>query len=162
MKTIHIHVNSVADAWKAADAIIPTDYMKDDQSTARAGYDVYRSTAAGHEYTYICDLETRLEINLDDGSTVNIWIDGSTEKAPEPAPINAERVTLDVSRLDCCRVIQAVHGVIWDMRDEMRDDATTDGRRAVLRESIKMWERIGNDLSGQLDRHDAKNGVGRL
>lgn len=157
MKTTHYHVTSVTAAWQKANEIMPGDYMQDARRTERAGYPVYMGTIPGR-YDYICDLETRLEVNLDDGSTVNIWID----ETPEPTPINAERVMLDVSRQDVCKLLIACTGIEWDMRDEMRDDATTEGRRAVLRESIKMWHGLHDMLKNQLDRHDAKNGVSRL
>lgn len=84
--TQHIHVETVAQAWEQADRLFPTDYMKDDGSSERAGYDVYRSTAKDcREYVYdtICDLGRRLEVNLCTltakgnwkSKTINIWID---------------------------------------------------------------------------------------
>ena len=66
-------VNSRKEAWKKADAIFTTDYMKDDIRSERAGYDVYYSTADGVN-AWISDLNDRLEINLDSGETINIWI----------------------------------------------------------------------------------------
>lgn len=51
-------------AWDEAARIFPTDYAHDAQSSERAGYPVYRSTAADHEYFYICDLEDELELNM--------------------------------------------------------------------------------------------------
>lgn len=65
---------SIKQAWQIADEIFPTDYMKDDAKSARAGYDIYTSTAAGVN-AWISDLGGRLEINLADGKTVNIWIE---------------------------------------------------------------------------------------
>lgn len=67
-------VNSVKEAWQTADEIFPTDYMKDDVKSARAGYDIYTSTADGVN-AWISDLGDRLEVNLADGKTVNIWIE---------------------------------------------------------------------------------------
>lgn len=72
--------DSIQKAWKMANQIFPTDYEKDEESSLRAGYPIYRSTADGRYYDYICDLNTRLELNLEDGNrTINIWI----EKEPE-------------------------------------------------------------------------------
>ena len=65
---------SKAEAWKIADSIFTTDYMKDDIRSTRAGYDIYYSTAAGVA-AWISDLGDRLEVNLENGETVNIWID---------------------------------------------------------------------------------------
>ena len=67
-------VNSRQEAWTKADALFPTDYMKDDIRSARAGYDVYSSTAEGVN-AWISDLGDRLEVNLETGETVNIWIE---------------------------------------------------------------------------------------
>lgn len=70
----------IKEAWRIADDIFPTDYMKDERSSAVAGYDVYRSTAADGWYNYICDLGDRLEINLADGRTINVWIEPEKEE----------------------------------------------------------------------------------
>ena len=67
-------VKSKAEAWKIADSIFTTDYMEDDTRSSRAGYDIYHSTAAGVS-AWISDLGDRLEVNLENGETVNIWID---------------------------------------------------------------------------------------
>lgn len=83
----HVHVNSVAEAWQVANTYFPGDYEKDDQSSARAGYPVFRST--GDWYLYVCDLCTRLEVNLSNGDTVNIWIDDDEPAADVAAPAEA-------------------------------------------------------------------------
>lgn len=76
-------VTSKQEAWNKVNEIFPTDYEQDTASTSRAGYPIYRSTAEGHHYDYICDLGNRLEVNLDSSHqpTVNIWIE---EPAQEP------------------------------------------------------------------------------
>lgn len=71
-------VKTMAEAWSKADEIFPTDYELDGQRTARAGYPVYYSTLDGCT-AYICDLGDRLEVNLPDGSSVNIWVKPETE-----------------------------------------------------------------------------------
>lgn len=85
--TQHYTVNSIEEAWKTVNEIFPTDYEQDEQSTKNAGYPVYRSTSQtlpNAWYNYICDLGTRLEINLCaanwEGKTINIHIE---EPAPE-------------------------------------------------------------------------------
>ena len=40
-------VTSKRKAWQAADALMPTDYEKDEARTAGAGYPIYYSTADG-------------------------------------------------------------------------------------------------------------------
>lgn len=77
MKNTHYHVNSVSAAWAKVNEIFPTDYNKDEGSSARAGYPVFRSSV--EYYNYICDLGDRLEVNLENGETINIWIDEAEE-----------------------------------------------------------------------------------
>jgi hypothetical protein len=44
-------------AWEMANAIFPTDYEKDEDSSHRAGYDIYRHHMLNY-YSRICDLAT--------------------------------------------------------------------------------------------------------
>lgn len=60
-------------AWKMADEIFPTDYMKDERASLAAGYGIYWSTAEGVN-AWISDLSDRVEINLPNGKSINIWI----------------------------------------------------------------------------------------
>ena len=73
-------VKSKQEAWRKADIIFPTDYMKDNIRSNRAGYDIYYSTAAGVD-AWISDLGDRLEVNMENGETVNIWIDDEPQFA---------------------------------------------------------------------------------
>lgn len=72
-------VTSKQEAWNKVNEIFPTDYEQDLGSSDRAGYPIYRSTAEGHYYDYICDLGNRLEVNLPDGKSVDIWIQSPAE-----------------------------------------------------------------------------------
>lgn len=71
---------NINEAWTMAAEIFPTPYHKDEQSSERAGYNVYRSDYFNRYYCYICELGDRLEINLDDGRTINIWINPEDER----------------------------------------------------------------------------------
>ena len=86
-------VKSKQEAWRKADIIFPTDYIKDDIRSTRAGYDIYYSTAAG-VVAWISDLGDRLEVNLENGETVNIWIDEEPQ-FPEYQLEDALRVISD-------------------------------------------------------------------
>ena len=66
-------------AWAEVDKIFPTDYQKDENTTERAGYPVYKSTA-DNTNAWISDMGCRLEVNLPDGKSVNIWIEESEEE----------------------------------------------------------------------------------
>lgn len=67
-------VNSKLKAWEAASEIFPTDYEKDESASAHSGYPIYTSTENSVN-AWISDLGNRLEVNLPDGKTVNIWIE---------------------------------------------------------------------------------------
>ena len=67
-------VRSIQEAWNKADVIFPTDYIKDEVRSERAGYDIYYSTAKSVN-AWIRDLGNRLEVNLETGETINIWIE---------------------------------------------------------------------------------------
>lgn len=73
----HYTVSSRQEAWDLANKIFPTDYMKDDRSSENAGYPIYNTTCTDEKFMYfhISDLNTRLELNMEFGNTVNIWID---------------------------------------------------------------------------------------
>lgn len=66
-------VASRKEAWRLADKMFPTDYMKDERASLAAGYDIYWSTAEGMN-AWISDLGDRLELNIDH-ETFNLWIE---------------------------------------------------------------------------------------
>lgn len=71
---------TIEEAWNLVNAIFPTDYQKDEESSERAGYPIHRSTAEGHFNDYICDLNNRLEVNLAEGNqSINIWIEAEEQ-----------------------------------------------------------------------------------
>lgn len=71
---------STAHAWAIVDELFPGDYAKDEQSSERAGYPIYRATSED-SCAYICDLGDGLEINYDDGSTCCICINATALEA---------------------------------------------------------------------------------
>ena len=64
-------------AWEAVNKMFHTDYQKDEESSQRAGYPIHRSTADDHYSFYICNLNDRLEVNMN-GKSTNVWVQ------PEP------------------------------------------------------------------------------
>jgi hypothetical protein len=77
-------VTSREQAWVEANKLFPTDYEKDEASSARAGYDVYRHPSLNY-YNIICDLGNRLEVLTGEyaENVTNIWIE-------EPKGLNAK------------------------------------------------------------------------
>lgn len=73
---------NILEAWEMVNEFFPTDYEKDEAASNTAGYNIYRSRL--NHYDYICDLGDRLEVNLANGKTVNVWIESHMQKASEP------------------------------------------------------------------------------
>lgn len=88
---------STAHAWAIADELFPGDYAKDEQSSERAGYPIYRATNEGSR-AYICDLNSGLEINYDDGSSQRIYIDRDALKAEHQQAEQAEALTREIEQ----------------------------------------------------------------
>lgn len=64
-------VSTKAKAWEAVDRLFPSDYTLDSEMSRRAGYPIYSGIAG-----WICDLNTRLEVNLFEGNksiNVRVW-----------------------------------------------------------------------------------------
>lgn len=119
---------NLCEAWTMAAEIFPTDYTKDEQSSENAGYPIYRSTT--RHYCYICELGDRLEINLDDGRTVNIWINPEVDNHEFPITEINEAVasmhdmaaygtTARPHRIETRVKIEfAISGYKWDNKEE--------------------------------------------
>ena len=66
-------VFSKEEAFSVADRIMKHDYIYDSLASKNAGYPIYSSTCDCNEW--LSDLGNRLEVNTEDGKSVNIWID---------------------------------------------------------------------------------------
>ncbi len=64
-------VDSMKKAWIEADRIFKGDYTWDGMLSSRAGYGIYTGTLGG----WISDLGNRLEVNQQDGTTINIFVE---------------------------------------------------------------------------------------
>lgn len=87
-----IKVKSIEEAWREADRLFPTDYMKDDHASTNAGYPIYMSTADGNN-SWISDLNTSLELNIQNGKgieTVRIVIEPEPEITEEIRWLSSE------------------------------------------------------------------------
>ena len=71
-------VTSIRNAWEEVRKIFPTDYEYSTERSERAGYPIYYSKASGVN-AWISDLGNRLEVNLPDGKSVDIWIQAPVE-----------------------------------------------------------------------------------
>ena len=118
-------VTSIKDAWNEAQRIFPTDYAEDKQRSKRAGYPIYHSTADGVN-AWISDLGNRLEVNLPDGKSVNIWIEAPVEKPEEAAPVLSEE------RKEVARRLQRI--TFYYTEDYVEDLAKKEKEDAAIKE----------------------------
>lgn len=88
---------STAHAWAIADELFPGDYAKDENSSERAGYPIYRATSENSR-AYICDLGDGLEINYDDGSSQRIYIDRDALKTEIQQAEQAEALAREIEK----------------------------------------------------------------
>ena len=115
-------VTSKQEAWNKVNEIFPTDYEQDLGSSDRAGYPIYRSTAEGHYYDYICDLGNRLEVNLDSSNlaTANIWIEEPAKEQESEASMEQRReVARRLQRVTYCYTVEYVN----EMDNKVKEDA---------------------------------------
>lgn len=126
-------VTSIKAAWDEASKIFPTDYEKDCVSSEKAGYPIYRSTADGTN-AWISDLGNRLEVNLPDGKSVNIWIEAPIEEASEDsgsASADERRETARrIQRLTYWYTKEYVH----ELDNKKREDAAVKEMQAAATE----------------------------
>lgn len=57
-------------AFDVAYKLLGEDFTYDNSRSLRAGYPIFYCQSGA----YVCDLDTRLEINFSNGMTKNIWI----------------------------------------------------------------------------------------
>lgn len=67
-------VKSIQEAWDEVNKIFPYDYEKNETASKNAGYPIYYSTTSDHQNNWISDLGDRLEVNFEDGRSVNVWV----------------------------------------------------------------------------------------
>lgn len=89
---------STAHAWAIVDELSPGDYTRDDNSSERAGYPIYRATTSESSRAYICDLNGSLEINYDDGSTQRINIRPEVLEAEHQQTEQAEALAREIQQ----------------------------------------------------------------
>lgn len=67
---------------------------------------------------------------------------------------NSEIMSLRLTRLDMCDLMIATSSIYFGMDAEMRDENTTESRRSVLRNSMKKWERLHDEIRRQINAFD--------
>ena len=72
-------VETKQDAWNKANDIMTYDFEYHTELSQRAGYPIYFTTKSNCA-EWIADLNDRLECNLANGETVNIWVRPTLEQ----------------------------------------------------------------------------------
>lgn len=125
-------VKNYQQAWEIVFKIMPGNYEKNSCASARAGYDIYISDDdAGN---WVSDLGDRLEVNFNDGRTVNVWIESvkpfaESEIGAAICEINdaiysiEDNITprlMHATRIE--NALAALRGAIEDLTGILRDD----------------------------------------
>ena len=133
----HYEYSNRDEAWQKAKNIFPFDYEKDESSSERAGYPIYRATRESGNNSWISDLGTRLELNIVDGkgrecNTINIWINDRKYTAAEVREIvNTQR-----------KEIQS----LFEIR-KVAEDAKTNAAKIIL----ELVDRLEHDALAKLE-----------
>lgn len=96
-------VENMAKAFEVVYSTIGA-YELDKISSARAGYNVFRSTT--EYYNYACDLGDRIEINTKDGKSFNVWIDST------PAEVVALRNKVSEQEIEILKLKARLYDLI--------------------------------------------------
>lgn len=135
-----MRVNTRQQAWDEANRIIPNDYEQDMESSKNAGYPIYRSNV--EHYDYICDLGDRLEVNLKNGKSINIWIDNDEEpKLPTKEQVEeaaAHQYTFEPEQVQLVRVFASGY--------EFESEAEKAVYKAMKHNDSFWQHRVGEDM----------------
>lgn len=140
--TKHIRAKNREEAWRIADSTFPTDYMKVERASAAAGYPIYWSTLEGMN-AWISDLNTSLELNMEDGETVMISIDFIPEITVE------KRIDSSSVRETCVRNNFYTMGTIEEY-NELLDKANGDY-------SVDLLYRLAEDITEHSEHQTIEN-----
>lgn len=131
-----MEVTTKAAAWRAVNDIFPGPYGLDEARTKGAGYDIF--SADPDPRVYVCDLGDRLEVNLADGRSVNVWI-----RPAEPGPVEAILQRMEAGGVSLSLALGRAYRFTTDLREEVK--AVPKWREEATREAIAIreaWEAL--------------------
>ena len=132
---------STAHAWAIANEIFPGDYIRDENSSERAGYPIYRATSENSR-AYICDLGDGLEINYDDGSSQRISINSEALRAEHQQAEQAEALAREIEKREAAEVAAHVAAIGKNTAEKELEDA---------REALADMEAERDDLAQSVE-----------
>ena len=69
---------------------------------------------------------------------------------------NTDMMTIKIQRTNVLDCIMAVNHLIWDFREEIADESTTEERKKIAQSSIdRRWMPVLEELKRQFDEQDA-------
>lgn len=135
------------EAWEYVNSIFPHDYTENTIKTKNAGYPIYDSNP-GDDHGFICDLGNRLEVNFEDGRTVNVWID-----TPDPFGDLDTKKKNHIVRLFSVWLCRYTHEVIVKVM-ERRNEIITNNFAISLLENLADRE--------EKEREDFAHSIGTM
>lgn len=148
---------STAHAWAIANELFPGDYIRDDNSSERAGYPIYRATSEDSR-AYICDLGTGLEINYDDGSSQWISINSEALRAEHQQAEQAEALAREIEQRKAAEV--AAH--VADIGKNTAEKELEEAREALADMEAEQEDMEQRTLKAELRAKDAEEKAQKL
>lgn len=131
-----MEVTTKAAAWRAVNDIFPGPYGLDAARTNGAGYDIF--SADPDPRVYVCDLGDRLEVNLADGRSVNVWIRPAEPVKAEPGPVEAILQRMEAGGVSLSLALGRAYRFTTDFREKVK--AVPEWREEATREAIAIRE----------------------
>lgn len=69
---------------------------------------------------------------------------------------NEEMMTLKLTRLRVCDIHLALTCLLIDYRQELQTPGITEDRKQIIRESLKKWQAVSDDIHRQFAEQDAE------
>lgn len=69
---------------------------------------------------------------------------------------NHDKMTLELNRIEVLDVKLAILGIIFDAREELNDENTSEDRKKVLEGTIKKWTNLRDKIKTQFEEQDAE------
>ena len=189
MSTRFIKVGSTREAWDLVRVLVSPvvadlgysdlhalpGFVKDDSSSARAGYSVYRlegwdliddDATEKLFYNYVSDLGGVLELNTCgadwSGDVYRITVDPSSTPAgsSDSAAGDPDLVTLRLPRADVQRILLSILAVKSKNITEALGLGVGDPRRGACIRYARAWDALHKEVKRQLQEHDARRGCG--
>lgn len=112
----------------------------DEESSARAGYKIYRDTE--EFYNYVCMLNDRIEVNLKEGNqTINLWIEKEEPDVKGSEPATWYKLT----NSEVARICNRIYTVVAADAKGDNERGTYDNMYEMM-EDLRLIDRLRNPV----------------